>query len=97
MCLGVPGQITQIDAGGTGFPVGVVDFGGLTREVGLAFVPEAVIGDYVIVHAGYAISMIDEQEAQETLNLLRQMAELGGGPLPDSAAPGVAAGESPGA
>lgn len=96
MCLGVPGKITEIADGPVGFPVGIVDFGGLIREVGLAFVPEAVVGDYVIVHAGYAISRIDEHEAQETLALLRQLAELGGAtgdPLLDALAPALPTGE----
>jgi hydrogenase expression/formation protein HypC len=77
MCLGIPGKICQISEGLVGFPVGLVDFDGVSREVGLAFVPEAAVGDYVIVHAGYAISKVDEQEAKETLSLLRQLYDLG--------------------
>ena len=98
MCLGVPGRITQIVEGIVGFPVGVVDFGGINKEVGLAFVPEATIGDYVIVHAGYAISRVDEREAQETLALLRQIAELGGAAadaLPEPVEPNGPTGEAP--
>ena len=52
--------------------MGRVDFGGLTREVCLAYVPEAQVGDYVIVHVGFAISQIDEAEAQETLRLMME-------------------------
>lgn len=77
MCLAVPGRIEQINQKVAGFPVGTVDFGGLSREVGLAFVPEARVGDYVIVHAGYAIAQVDQQEAETTLALLEQMQELG--------------------
>jgi hydrogenase expression/formation protein HypC len=57
--------------------MGKVDFGGIAREVCLAYVPEACVGDFVIVHAGFAISQVDEQEAMETLNLLVESGILG--------------------
>jgi hydrogenase expression/formation protein HypC len=69
MCLGIPGRIIETDDGGL-MRMGKVDFGGVTREVCLAYVPEAQVGDYVIVHIGFAISQLDEAEAQETLDLL---------------------------
>ena len=69
MCLGVPGRIVEVQNGDL-MRMGKVDFGGITRDVSLAYVPEAVIGDFVIVHAGFAISQVDEEEAQETLDLL---------------------------
>ncbi|MCL5110044.1 MAG: HypC/HybG/HupF family hydrogenase formation chaperone [Chloroflexi bacterium] len=92
MCLAIPGRISQISQGVVGFPVGTVDFDGVAREVGLAFVPEATVGDYVIVHAGFAISKIDEGEAMQTLALLRQLRDqtwpAGQAPaLPDSEPP----------
>jgi hydrogenase expression/formation protein HypC len=59
--------------------MGKVDFGGITREVCLAYVPEAQIGDYVIVHIGFAISQLDEEEAQETLKLMVESGILGEG------------------
>lgn len=71
MCLGVPGKIIEI-TGGELMRMGKVDFGGVKREVCLAYVPEAGVGDYVIVHVGFAISQIDEAEAQETLDLLAE-------------------------
>ena len=75
MCLGIPGQIREIrDA--DPLRQGVVDFGGVSREVCLACVPEAVVGDYVIVHVGFAISRIDEEEAKSTLDALRELGEL---------------------
>jgi hydrogenase expression/formation protein HypC len=75
MCLGVPGKITEIHD--TGFlRQGSVDFGGVSREVCLSCTPEAQVGDYVIVHVGFAISQIDEEEAHATLEVLRQMGEL---------------------
>jgi hydrogenase expression/formation protein HypC len=69
MCLGVPGRITRVQQNDL-MRMGKVDFGGVTREVSLAYVPEAEIGDYVIVHAGFAISRLDEAEAEETLELM---------------------------
>ncbi|MFO7741400.1 MAG: HypC/HybG/HupF family hydrogenase formation chaperone [Anaerolineae bacterium] len=69
MCLGIPGRITEAEEDGL-MRMAKVDFGGVTREVCLAYVPEAGVGDYVIVHAGFAISQVDESEAQETLDLL---------------------------
>jgi len=75
MCLGIPGQITEISNDEV-MRVGKVDFGGVAREVSLAFVPDAECGDYVIVHAGFAISRLDEEEARSTLDLLAQIGVL---------------------
>ncbi len=72
MCLGVPGQITERYER-DGLPMGRVDFGGATREVCLAYVPEARVGDYVVIHVGFALNLLDEAEAQATLDLLRQV------------------------
>ncbi len=69
MCLGIPGRIIETDDGGL-MRMAKVNFGGVTREVRLAYVPEAQVGEYVIVHIGFAISQLDEAEAQETLDLL---------------------------
>jgi len=75
MCLAVPGKVLQReDRQGT--LVGRVDFGGITREVQLDFVPEAQVGDYVIVHVGFALSRLDADEAVRTLELLREMGAL---------------------
>ncbi len=72
MCLGLPGKIVEI--WGEDFArMGKVDFGGVVREVSLAYVPEAHIGDYVIVHVGFALSVLDEEEAQETWRLLEEI------------------------
>jgi hydrogenase expression/formation protein HypC len=73
MCLGVPGKILEITPGPSGMTMGKVSFGGVAKEVCLAYVPEAVVGDYVIVHAGFALNRLDEQEAEEVFELLRQM------------------------
>jgi hydrogenase expression/formation protein HypC len=79
MCLGIPGKISEIHDEGL-LRQGVVDFGGATRDVCLAYVPEADIGDWVLVHVGFAISHLSEEEAQQTLADLRQLAELSGDP-----------------
>jgi hydrogenase expression/formation protein HypC len=81
MCLGIPGQVLDI-ADRNGLPIGTVDFGGIRKEVCLAYVPEAAVGDYVIVHVGFAITKVDEAEAHRTLAVLRAIsgaieAELG--------------------
>lgn len=76
MCLGVPGKITKIYES-DGLKMGSIDFGGVIREACLAYVPEAKIGDYTIIHVGFALNIISEGEAQETLDLLRQIADLG--------------------
>jgi hydrogenase expression/formation protein HypC len=75
MCLGVPGKIIEIyDQGG--LKMGKVDFGGVVRETCLAYVPEAKVGDYTLIHVGFALNLIDEEEALETLDLLKQIGEF---------------------
>lgn len=71
MCLGIPGKIIKI-AGQTA----IVDIQGVTREVSLQLLDNVAIGDWVLLHSGFAIQKMDEQEAKETLTLLRQVAEL---------------------
>jgi hydrogenase expression/formation protein HypC len=73
MCLGIPGKIVEISGEDELLRMGKVDFGGIVREVSLAYVPEAQIGDYVIVHVGFALNVLDEAEAQETWKLLRDL------------------------
>lgn len=75
MCLGVPGRIVSIEQDPRGAAMGTVSFGGITRRVCLACVPEAGVGDHVIVHAGFAISRIDEARAAEVFRLLEEIAE----------------------
>jgi hydrogenase expression/formation protein HypC len=72
MCLGVPGKIVETyDKGG--LQMAKVDFGGVFREACLSYVPEAKVGEYCIIHVGFAISVLSEAEAQETLELLKQI------------------------
>ena len=74
MCLAVPGRIVEIiDAGDIAFRVGKVDFGGIRKKVNLAYTPEAEVGKYVLVHVGFAISVIDEDEAKRVFEYLEQM------------------------
>jgi hydrogenase expression/formation protein HypC len=72
MCLAIPGRIVTI-VDEQGLRMGDVDFGGVTRKVCLAYVPEALVGDYAIVHAGFAISRVDKREAARTLELAREI------------------------
>src|SRR4029077_8587440 len=75
MCLAVPGKVTSIwEQDDT--PMGQVDFGGVTKEVCLAYVPDLQVGEYTIVHVGFALQRLDEQSALETLALFREMGEL---------------------
>jgi hydrogenase expression/formation protein HypC len=76
MCLGIPGKITEIYQA-NGLKMAKIDFSGVTREACLEYVPEAQIGDYALIHVGFALNLISEQEALETLDLLRQINELG--------------------
>lgn len=75
MCLGVPGQITNIYEA-MGARMGKVNFGGIFKEVCLEYVPEAKVGDYAIVHAGFAITRLDEQAALETLSMFKDLGVL---------------------
>lgn len=74
MCLAIPGKV-QSTQGEDLDRTGKVSFGGVVKNVSLAYVPEAKVGDYVIVHAGFAISVMDESEANETLGYLRMIEE----------------------
>ncbi len=83
MCLAVPGKIVSIleEPDPLALPRGKVDFGGIQKEVCLAYTPEAAVGDYVLVHVGFSLSIIDEAEARQIFEMLQQMEELG---APDS-------------
>jgi hydrogenase expression/formation protein HypC len=73
MCLAIPGEIIEITGGDPLTRIARVSFGGVVREASLAYVPEAKPGDYVLVHAGFALQTIDEDEARRTLELIAQM------------------------
>ena len=94
MCLGVPGKVIEIQPDPVGMTMGKVSFGGITKEVCLAYTPEAEVGDYVVVHVGFAISRIDEEEAHQVFEYLKEMDELGELDIPQPG-DGPAAGERP--
>ena len=76
MCLAVPGRLLSVTGEAPLMRVGRVDFGGVVKEVNLDFVPEAQTGDYVLVHVGFALTVIDEREAVQVFEALREMGEL---------------------
>lgn len=78
MCLAVPGKLLEIIEGdGPLARVGRVSFGGIVKQVNLAYVPEAKVGDYLTVHVGFALSVIDEEDAQQVFDFLHQQEQLG--------------------
>lgn len=85
MCLAVPGKIIEIYSAG-GLRMGKVDFGGVVREACLEYVPEAELGDYTVIHVGFAISRLSEEEALASLETLNEIADLSAelGPDPQS-------------
>ena len=83
MCLGVPGLIKEI-RDQDGLKMASVDFGGIARDVCLDYVPEAKVGDYCLVHVGFALNLLSQDEARETLSLLTEIAELEQEPSTDA-------------
>ena len=78
MCLGVPGRVIEIVPNALGVPSGKVDFAGVVKEVCFAYTPEVTLGEYVVVHVGFAISTIDEQEARRVFDYLSGTGDLEG-------------------
>lgn len=76
MCLAIPGRIITIEAGDPVLRSGRVDFAGVIKHVNLSYVPDARIGDFVLVHVGFAISTVDDAEARQVFDYLEQMGEL---------------------
>ncbi len=72
MCLAIPARVVQIEEG-----LGLVELGGVVREASFMLLPDAQVGDYVLLHAGYALQKLDEVEAEETIRLLTELAEAG--------------------
>ncbi len=75
MCLAIPGKISGLHDS-AGVPMAKVDFGGITRNACMSYLPEAIVGDYVLVHVGFAISRLDEEEAAKTYQYLSEMDQL---------------------
>lgn len=88
MCLAIPGKIVSVAGDDPLTRMGKIDYGGVLKEACLAYVPEAGVGDYVIVHVGFALSKVEEEEAKKVFEYLREMDELAEG---DSREPGVPA------
>ena len=76
MCLAIPGKLLSVAGADPLTRTGRVSFGGIVKEISLAYVPEAQVDDYVIVHVGFALSVVDEDEARRTLEYLKEMDEL---------------------
>ncbi len=87
MCLAVPGKILELRES-AGIRMATVDFAGIRREACMEYVPEAEVGDYVMVHVGFAISRVDAEEAARTLDLLRRMGEAADGQPQGGGGPG---------
>ncbi len=75
MCLGIPGKIIEIEDT-TGMKMAKIDFGGVIRSACIEAIPEANVGDYTIIHAGFALNILSEEEALETLTLLQEIADI---------------------
>lgn len=73
MCVAVPGRVVEVAPNALGMTMGTVDFGEVRRTVSLAYVPEVEVGDFVMVHMGFALGIVDEDEARETLDILRRV------------------------
>lgn len=78
MCLGIPGMVSSIGEPVNGLVMGQVNFGGILREVCLAYTPEVAVGDYVLVHVGFALSILDPDSANQILKDLAEIERLGG-------------------
>ena len=84
MCLAVPGKVVSVEPDTLGVPTGVVSFGGITKQVCMAYLPDVKVGDYVMVHVGFALSRIDESEAREVFRTLERLDGLEGPSTPAS-------------
>jgi hydrogenase expression/formation protein HypC len=76
MCLAVPGKIISVEGDDPILRAGKVNFGGVIKQVNLSYVPEAKAGDYVIVHVGFALSIVDQEEAEQVFKYLKTIGEL---------------------
>jgi hydrogenase expression/formation protein HypC len=84
MCLAIPGKLIEVTEDPQGVRMGKANFGGIVKQVCLEYTPEANAGDYVLVHVGFALSKVDEDEAARTYQLLEEMAQLAELEIPDA-------------
>ena len=89
MCLGVPGKVVSIEPSAVDMPMGIVSFAGITKEVCFAYTPDIKVGEYVLVHVGFAISTIDEEEARIMFDNLTKLGELGDLEIPQPSGGGT--------
>lgn len=87
MCLAIPGKLIEIAADPNGVRMGKANFGGIVKQVCLEYTPEVNIGDYVLVHVGFALSKVDEEEAARTYQMLEEMDQLQELEIPEAAPP----------
>jgi hydrogenase expression/formation protein HypC len=83
MCLAIPGKLVEISEDASGVRMGKANFGGIVKQVCLEYTPEAGMGDYVLVHVGFALSKVDEEEAARTYEILKEMEQLQELDIPD--------------
>lgn len=83
MCLAIPGKLIDISADAHGVRMGKANFGGIVKQICLEYTPEVNVGDYVLVHVGFALSKVDEEEAKRTYGALKQLDQLGELDTPD--------------
>ena len=83
MCLAIPGKLVEVGTDAQGVRMGKANFGGIVKQVCLEYTPEVVIGDYVLVHVGFALSKVDEEEAARTYKALEELQQLGELDTPD--------------
>lgn len=97
MCLAIPGKVIEIESDPQGVRMGKTNFGGIVKQVCLEYTPDVQVGDYVLVHVGFAIGKVDEEEAQRTYELIREMDQLAelDTPEPDLAGSQRAKGTAP--
>ncbi|HET7623696.1 MAG TPA: HypC/HybG/HupF family hydrogenase formation chaperone [Verrucomicrobiae bacterium] len=89
MCLAIPGKVIEIQPDAAGVRMGKTNFGGIVKQVCLEYTPEVGIGDYVLVHVGFALSKVDEAEAARTYKALEDLKQLGELETPDLESPGA--------
>ncbi len=83
MCLAIPGKLIEIVDNGDGVRMGRANFGGIVKQICLEYTPEAVVGEYVLVHVGFALGVVDEEEAARTYKALEELQQLGELDVPD--------------
>ena len=95
MCLAIPGKLLDVESDGNGVRMGRANFGGIVKQVCLEYTPDALPGDYVLVHVGFALGKVDQAEAERTYRLLQEMDQLQELEIPGVEEPTFAQGSSP--